>query len=725
MRKQNILNHLLVSTAVLGTMLIYQLPTVQAETISETSPSSLETNLPIASNTEAVKTTDETLSEQALDAEKPVNQDLPPENQVTTATPSPLVTEVSSSSEIDENKTVTPAADEAGNSSSETTPPVTTEQTSTSETTITMTEAVTPATATQQTETPTITPPQTETPAISDQEISPVTDTKTEEIQHSNVGENSVSITREQTSSNTVKWTVTFDPTNWGLSPSSVGAFYFFTPKNAKITSIVDHEKNQELIQHFSTRGLYKAYDETNPDEGLSKQWGWSVGNISQRDPRLDEWKNQGLFSKVFVLNERKDKGPISFTITATLPDDAVQSFPFVAVMKRYKYIAPTESTALAATTFEVDSKIILKPLFPKPAPETPTPPKTGGITITPLKPQVPKENPSEQIQVTFKEGKGGGTNPGTFTHYIYGGQIIKMINPGTPLKNILPTIKTALSGLKPQQGDLVLQKGYKVTGWVDEQNNRVSEDTIINQSIILSPVVEMAETEPNPPMPTPEKPKSEPEAPKVTPEKPKSEPEAPKVTPKKPKSEPEAPKATPEEPKKEPEAPKVTPEKPKTEPEAPKVTPEKPKSEPEAPKVTPEKPKSEPEAPKATPEKPKSEPEAPKVTPEKPKSEPEAPKVTPEKPKSEPEAPKVTPEKPKSEPEAPKVISQKTQTQGHSPKVSPNPPASTPTTTISETRKTTLPKTGEKSNVLAWLGGILAAILVGILALKPKNSKK
>ena len=589
MRKQNILNHLLVSTAVLGTMLIYQLPTVQAETISETSPSSLETNLPIASNTEAVKTTDETLSEQALDAEKPVNQDLPPENQVTTATPSPLVTEVSSSSEIDENKTVTPAADEAGNSLSETTPPVTTEQTSTSETTITMTEAVTPATATQQ----------TETPAISDQEISPVTDTKTEEIQHSNVGENSVSITREQTSSNTVKWTVTFDPTNWGLSPSSVGAFYFFTPKNAKITSIVDHEKNQELIQHFSTRGLYKAYDETNPNEGLSKQWDWSVGNISQRDPRLDEWKNQGLFSKVFVLNERKDKGPISFTVTATLPDDAVQSFPFVAVMKRYKYIAPTESTALAATTFEVDPKIILKPLFPKPAPETPTPPKTGGITITPLKPQVPKENPSEQIQVTFKEGKGGGTNPGTFTHYIYGGQIIKMINPGTPLKNILPTIKTALSGLKPQQGDLVLQKGYKVTGWVDEQNNRVSEDTIINQSIILSPVVEMAETEPNPPMPTPEKPKSE------------------------------------------------------------------------------------------------------------------------------PEAPKAIPEEPKKEPEAPKVISQKTQTQGHSPKVSPNPPASTPTTTISETRKTTLPKTGEKSNVLAWLGGILAAILVGILALKPKNSKK
>ena len=105
--------------------------------------------------------------------------------------------------------------------------------------------------------------------------------------------------------------------------------------------------------------------------------------------------------------------------------------------------------------------------------------------------------------------------------------------------------------------------------------------------------------------------------------------------------------------------------------------------------------------------------------------TEPTPPVPTPEKPKSEPEAPKATLEEPKKEPEAPKVISRKTQTQEHSPKVSPNPPASTPTTTISETRKATLPKTGEKSNVLAWLGGILAAILVGILALKPKNSKK
>ncbi|MGT2711280.1 hypothetical protein [Streptococcus oriscaviae] len=416
MRKQSILNHLLVSTAVLGTILIYQTPTVQAETISETSPSSLETNQSIASNSEAINTTDGALSEKTLAVENPVNQELSPENQIPTTTPSQLVSEASSSSEIDGNKTVTSTSDNAGTSSTEATAPVASGQTNVAETTLTPTESATPTTAAHQTEAAV-------TPA---EQISPVTDTKTEEIQNTNVWEKSVSISREQPTSNTVKWTVTFDSTNWGLTPDSVGAFYFFTPKNAEITSIVDNSTNQELVHQFSTEGLYKAYDENHPTDGLNQQWGWSVENITSRDPRLDQWKKAGLFSRVFVLNERKDTGKVTFTITATVPDDVQQAFPFVAVMKRYKKIALIESTALAATNFEKNPKVTLKPLFP----ETPTPPKTGGITISPLKPQVPKEKPTEQIQVTFKEGKGGENNPSTFTHYIYGGQIIKMVNP-------------------------------------------------------------------------------------------------------------------------------------------------------------------------------------------------------------------------------------------------------------------------------------------------------
>jgi LPXTG-motif cell wall-anchored protein len=454
-------------------------------------------------------------------------------------------------------------------------------------------------------------------------------------------------------------------------------------------------------------------------------------GNVYYRDPRLDGWKNQGLFSKVFVLNERKDKGPITFTITAKLPDGEVQEFPFVAVMKRYKQIAPTEATSLAATTFEKEPKIILNPL----SPETPDPtPKNPAPEEPKSNPETPKENPNEQIQVTFKEGDGTGNTPDTATHYIFGGQIIKMVQPGTLLKSILPMIKIASPGYKPQKGDFILQKGYRIKGWIDENRNPVSEDTLIHQSMILTPIIETDDTTQTPEMPkvTPEKPKNEPEEPKVTPEKPKTEPELPKVTPEKPKTEPETPKVTPEKPKTEPEAPKVTPEKPKTEPKLPKVTPEKPKtepelpkSEPELPKSTPEKPKTEPELPKSTPEKPKNEPEEPKSTPEKPKSEPELPKSTPEKPKSEPDVPKMTRENPSMDQEAPKNKQDTSQVPRHSAKVGQSNSTSRPTTIIPATKNATLPNTGEKSNILAWLGGILAAILVGILALKAKNSKK
>ena len=454
-------------------------------------------------------------------------------------------------------------------------------------------------------------------------------------------------------------------------------------------------------------------------------------GNVYYRDPRLDGWKNQGLFSKVFVLNERKDKGPITFTITAKLPDGEVQEFPFVAVMKRYKQIAPTEATSLAATTFEKEPKIILNPL----SPETPDPtPKNPAPEEPKSNPETPKENPNEQIQVTFKEGDGTGNTPDTATHYIFGGQIIKMVQPGTLLKSILPMIKIASPGYKPQKGDFILQKGYRIKGWIDENRNPVSEDTLIHQSMILTPIIEMDDTTQTPEMPkvTPEKPKNEPEEPKVTPEKPKTEPELPKVTPEKPKTEPETPKVTPEKPKTEPEVPKVTPEKPKTEPKLPKVTPEKPKtepelpkSEPELPKSTPEKPKTEPELPKSTPEKPKNEPEEPKSTPEKPKSEPELPKSTPEKPKSEPDVPKMTRENPSMDQEAPKNKQDTSQVPRHSAKVGQSNSTSRPTTIIPATKNATLPNTGEKSNILAWLGGILAAILVGILALKAKNSKK
>ena len=209
-------------------------------------------------------------------------------------------------------------------------------------------------------------------------------------------------------------------------------------------------------------------------------------------------------------------------------------------------------------------------------------------------------------------------------------------------LKSILPMAKIASPGYKPQQGDFILQKGYRIKGWMDENRNPVSEDTLIRQTMILTPLIEKDDTTQTP----------------------------------------------------------------------------------EAPKVTPENPKTEPEAPKVTPEKPKTETEAPKVTPEKPKAEPDAPMVTPEKPKAEPNAPKVTPEKPRMDQEAPKKSQHSSQFPGQATNGSQSNATSRPATVTPAWKKATLPNTGEERNVLAWLGGILAAILVAILALKPKNSK-
>ena len=608
--------------------MLCQLPTVESETIAEAGAASLETSLPSTSHSDPTRMEDGAAFEQAQPAENTEVQEALTENPTPTSTASPAETKT------EENGSSAASPQDTENPTTQTSQPSAPDDTRDAETRKVSTDTVTSTTAGQEAETSPTTQPETKAGSDIHQQAIPVSNSET--IQNNNVGKNTVLITRQQPTPQTVKWTVTFDASNWGLSADHVGAFYFFTPKNANITSIVDNEKNQELIQHFTTRGLYKAYDETNPDEGLSKQWGWSVGNISHRDPRLNEWKNQGLFSKVFILNERKDKGPISFTITATLPDDAVQSFPFVAVMKRYTNIAPTEATSLAATTFEKEPKIILTPITPEPTPKNPKAeePKSN--------PETPKENPSEQLQVTFKEANGAENTPETATHYIFGGQIIKMVQPGTLLKSILPMAKIASPGYKPQQGDFILQKGYRIKGWMDENRNPVSEDTLIRQTMILTPLIEKDDTTQTP----------------------------------------------------------------------------------EAPKVTPENPKTEPEAPKVTPEKPKTETEAPKVTPEKPKAEPDAPMVTPEKPKAEPNAPKVTPEKPRMDQEAPKKSQHSSQLPGQATNGGQSNATSRPATVTPARKKATLPNTGEERNVLAWLGGILVAILVAILALKPKNSK-
>ena len=263
MRKQTILNHLLLSTTVLGTLIFCQLPSVEAETISETSPASLETSLPSTSQSEPARTEDGAALEQAQIAENTENQDPFTEN------PSPVSPLSPTKSKTDENGSLAASPQDTENPATQTSQPSDPDDRREAEKRNTSTETVASTTPGQGAETAPTTQP--ETRAHSDIHQQAISVSNTETIQNNNVGKNSVSITREQPTPQTVKWTVTFDATDWGLSADHVGAFYFFTPKNAKITSIVDHETNQELIQHFTARGLYKAYDETNQDEGLWK----------------------------------------------------------------------------------------------------------------------------------------------------------------------------------------------------------------------------------------------------------------------------------------------------------------------------------------------------------------------------------------------------------------------------------------------------------------------
>lgn len=92
MRKQTILNHLLLSTTVLGALMLCQLPTVEAETISEASPSSLETSLPSTSHSDPTRMEDGAAFKQAQPAENTEVQEALAENPTPTSTASPAET---------------------------------------------------------------------------------------------------------------------------------------------------------------------------------------------------------------------------------------------------------------------------------------------------------------------------------------------------------------------------------------------------------------------------------------------------------------------------------------------------------------------------------------------------------------------------------------------------------------------------------------------------------
>ncbi|CYU84624.1 LPXTG cell wall anchor domain-containing protein [Streptococcus suis] len=226
-------------------------------------------------------------------------------------------------------------------------------------------------------------------------------------FQNSNIkgdhAEQFVNITRVEPTPNTVEWITTFDATEWDYK-TKTGAYYFFVPKNVEVTSIKDAQNKELLTQFKPNDDYYKTYSAEQMETGINNEWEWSVNRIpsDKRNKELDEWKSKALFSKVYVLNNRRDDSSTTFTVTAKFNEDAEQSqFPFVAVMKRYKsWYSTTDPASLAADYFEKTKVQKPKEEAPKinPAPEAPKPeaPKKEEVPAPPA-PSVPEEKPMEE----------------------------------------------------------------------------------------------------------------------------------------------------------------------------------------------------------------------------------------------------------------------------------------------------------------------------------------
>ncbi|HEL1998524.1 TPA: cell surface protein, partial [Streptococcus suis] len=390
----------------------------------------------------------------------------------------------------------------------------------------------------------------------------------------------SVTIEPLEVEKNKLEWKVTFDTSEWSFNVN-YGGLYFILPKGLKLTSIKDNT-NTELFGKFpenvessknNSGALYRFFSKEEngqDDKNFDSQWGWSAKQAPSKE--AEEWKSEGLMSKIYFIDKVQSKDSLTYHLTAERENLEQISFPVAAVMKSftYKNSGNTEVTSLGARVIYIEKTKVQKPKEEAPktnpeaeVPQTPAPeePKKEDAPQTPQEPSTP-ESPKEEPKKEAPQ-----TPPA----------------PSAPEEQPKETPEASPKPEAPQEPSTPEEKPQ-----------------------------------------VPEEPKPEPEAPQVPEEQPKETPEA------SPQPEaPSTPEKQPEAPKKEdapaPEVPQTpTPESPQ--PEAPKDTPEaSPKPEgPQTPQV--------PSTPKE--EAPKEEvpaPEVPSVPEEQPKETP-----TPEVPKQE-----------------------------------------------------------------------------------------
>ncbi|MCK4020194.1 cell surface protein, partial [Streptococcus suis] len=364
----------------------------------------------------------------------------------------------------------------------------------------------------------------------------------------------SVSIGDPKLSGNSLEWSVSFDARLWSFEQSR-GGYYFILPKGLKLTSIKDND-GIELFSRFpnrvessdnhsqSTYRFFSKEENGHDDKNFDSQWGWSVKQASSTE--VEEWNSKGLMSKIFFIDNVKDKSFVTYRLTAERESLKQTYFPLVAVMKsfRYKNLNSTEITSLAGREIVIEKTKVQKPKeeapktnpepeAPKPdapqapsAPESPTEePKKEDAPQTPDAPSTPKDEPQAP---SIPEEKP---------------QVPESPNPEAPSAPSTPE-------KQPEAPESPTEEPKK-------------EDAPAPSTPEKQPEVPES---PNPETPdAPSTPKDEPQAPSIPEEKPQvpesPNPEAPSA-PSTPEKQPEAPESPTEEPKKEDAPAPSTPEK-------------------------------------------------------------------------------------------------------------------------------------------------------------------
>ncbi|HEM2583009.1 TPA: LPXTG cell wall anchor domain-containing protein [Streptococcus suis] len=175
-----------------------------------------------------------------------------------------------------------------------------------------------------------------------------------------------------------ITWKVEFDTAKWSFDHHS-GGVYFIIPQGLKLTRIVEETKSSEnLLEQFPKKVNYPENGEGNPfrifskkeeplnlERSFNSQWGWSAGKVGSTE--MEKWKEN--FSDIYFIDSIKGTGKINYQLTAKVNVDLQSTFPFIAVMKSFRY----DTVTAAGRIFNVkgtgktsESNTIAKPALPR-----------------------------------------------------------------------------------------------------------------------------------------------------------------------------------------------------------------------------------------------------------------------------------------------------------------------------------------------------------------------